>query len=136
MVFAEAAAGNLPGFCLVEPDYGNQSEENPQNIAAGEQFAAKVVNAVMNGPGWETTLLIWTYDEHGGYYDHVPPPRAIPPDDANANTMLDMLDLRPAFLHPPALAQPLADTDPSALACNVTGPGTIPPPGSVSPPRH
>jgi phospholipase C len=57
--------------------------------------------------------------------------------DANANTMLDMLDLRrPAFLHPPALAQPLADTDPNALACNVTGPGTIPPPGSVSPARH
>ena len=49
--------------------------------------------------------------------------------------MLDMLDLRcPAFLRPPQLAQPLLDTDPGALACSVTGPGTIPPPGSVSPP--
>jgi len=54
--FADAAAGNLPGFCLVEPDYGAQSEENPQNIAAGEQFAAQVVNAVMTGPGWGRTL--------------------------------------------------------------------------------
>ena len=55
--------------------------------------------------------------------------------DANANPMLDMLDLRrPAFLAPPPLAQPLLDTDPGALACNVSGPGTIPPPGSVSPP--
>ena len=35
----------------------------------------------MAGPGWPKTVLIWVYDEHGGYYDHVPPPRAIPPDD-------------------------------------------------------
>jgi phospholipase C len=57
--------------------------------------------------------------------------------DANANAMLDMLDLRrPAFLEPPALAQPLLVTDPGALACNVSGPGTIPPPGSVTPPPH
>jgi phospholipase C len=55
--------------------------------------------------------------------------------DANANNMLDMVDLRrPAFLSPPTLAQPLLNTDPSALACSVSGPGTIPPPGSVSPP--
>jgi hypothetical protein len=47
--------------------------------------------------------------------------------------MLDMLDLRrPAFASPPALAQPLAVTDPSALGCSTTGPGTIPPPGSVT----
>ena len=58
--------------------------------------------------------------------------------DANANAMLDMLDLeQPAFLKPPVLAQPLLDADPlSTLACEVMGPGTIPPPGSVSsPPR-
>jgi hypothetical protein len=51
--------------------------------------------------------------------------------------MLDMLDLRdPTFLTPPALAQPLLDTDPGALACNKSGPGAIPPPGSVTPPHH
>jgi len=196
--FADAAAGKLPGFCLVDPDYVHKSEEDPQNIASGEQFAAKVINAVMAGPGWAKTLLVWTYDEHGGYYDHVPPPRAIPPDgipphvpagesaydgfarygfrvpcavvspwarpwyvshrvfdhtsicalvehkwnlaamtyrDANASPLLDMIDLRrPAFIDPPALAQPLLATDPAALSCNSSGPGTIPPPGSVSPP--
>jgi hypothetical protein len=48
--------------------------------------------------------------------------------------MMDMLDLRdPAFREPPALARPLLATDPGALACNATGPGTIPPPGSISP---
>lgn len=55
--------------------------------------------------------------------------------DANARTPLRMLDLhRPAFLTPPTLAQPLVGTDPGALTCLVTGPGTIPPPGSVTPP--
>jgi len=78
--FTDVAAGTLPDYCLVEPDYGTQSEENPQNIAVGEEFAASVINAVINGPDWDRTLLILTYDEHGGYYDHVPPPAAIPPD--------------------------------------------------------
>ena len=55
--------------------------------------------------------------------------------DANAHNMLDMLDLKaPAFLHPPKLARPLLDTDPNAGACNTSGPGIIPPHGSVSPP--
>jgi phospholipase C len=199
--FTDAAAGKLPGFCYVEPNYGNQSEEDPQNIVEGEAFVAQVLDALISGPGWAKTLLIWTYDEHGGYYDHVPPPPAIPPDnippavppgeptyngfaqygfrvpcafispwarpryvshkvfdhssicalveakwnlpamthrDANANNMLDLLDLRkPAFLTPPPLAKPLLSVDPGALACNTSGPGTIPPPGSVTPPhRH
>jgi len=198
--FKDAAAGKLPGFCYVEPDFGKQSEEDPQNIVAGEAFVAQVLNALTSGPGWAKTLLIWVYDEHGGYYDHVPPPPAIPPDnippavppgesayngfaqygfrvpcafispwarpryvshqvfdhssicalveakwnlpamtyrDANAGNMLDLLDLRrPAFLTPPPLAQPLLNVDPGALACNTSGPGTIPPPGSVTPPKR
>jgi phospholipase C len=196
--FTDAAAGALPGLALVEPNYDTQSEEDPQNIAVGEAFAASVIDAVMSGPAWRRTLLIWTYDEHGGYFDHVPPPPALAPDDippevpagesayngfaqygfrvpmavispwsrpgyvshrvndhtsicalveakwnlpamtyrdANAGNLLDMVDLRfPAFLHPPRLAEPLQDSDPSSLACSVTGPGTIPPPGSVTPP--
>jgi len=53
--------------------------------------------------------------------------------DANANNMLDLLDLtRASFLAPPKLARPLLDTHPSALACNTAGPGTIPPPGSIT----
>jgi hypothetical protein len=47
--------------------------------------------------------------------------------------MLDMLDLsKPSFAKPPKLARPLLDTDPHALACNTSGPGTIPPKGSVT----
>jgi phospholipase C len=55
-------------------------EENPQDIAIGEASVALIVNAVMQSPAWPRTLLIWNYDEHGGYYDHVPPPTAIIPD--------------------------------------------------------
>ena len=79
--FADAAAGQLPAFSLVESNTVTQSEENPQDIQFGDQFVAQVVTAVMSSPNWPKTMLIWTYDEHGGYYDHVPPPAAIPPDD-------------------------------------------------------
>ena len=99
--YADCAAGTLPAFSLVDPDFGGldvvggfvpggafpqevraqgEDEENPQNVRYGEAFVARVVNAVMSSPAWERTLLVWVYDEHGGYYDHVPPPRAIPPD--------------------------------------------------------
>jgi phospholipase C len=71
----------------VDPDFDVYSEENPQDIRKGESFAAEVINRVMHGKGWPDTLLIWTYDEHGGYYDHVPPPEAIPPDDVEGRHM-------------------------------------------------
>jgi phospholipase C len=57
-----------------------ESEENPEDVQLGEAFVARIVNAVMSGPAWRRTLLIWFYDEHGGYYDHVPPPSALLPD--------------------------------------------------------
>jgi len=76
----DAAAGKLPALSFVDPNFGHQSEEDPQDIRQGERFAAAIIDAAMHGPGWEKTLLIWTYDEHGGYYDHVAPPTAIEPD--------------------------------------------------------
>jgi phospholipase C len=79
--FADAEGGSLPSVSIVDPDFGKWSEENPQDIQTGEAFSAKVINAVMAGKGWPGTLLIWLYDEHGGYYDHVSPPEACQPDD-------------------------------------------------------
>ena len=79
--FTDCKSGTLPGFSLVDPDFGNSSEEDPQDIQYGDEFLASVVNAVTSGPKWAKTLLVWTYDEHGGYYDHVVPPRAVTPDD-------------------------------------------------------
>jgi phospholipase C len=192
--FSDAAAGTLPAVSLVDPNFDTQSEENPQDVQYGDQFLAQVVSAVMASPQWPHTMLVWCYDESGGYYDHVPPPRAVKPDrvepvlspgdaggsfnrlgfrvpagvvspyarrnyvshvvhdhtsilklveskwnlpaltyrDLKADNLLDAVDLtaRRAFLHPPALSAP---ADPAILAgCLSTGPGTIPPVGSVT----
>jgi phospholipase C len=78
--YADAASGHLRSYTFLEPDYGKGDEENPQDVQVGEEFIAKVVRAVMHSPKWDRTALFITYDEHGGYYDHVPPPRAIAPD--------------------------------------------------------
>jgi phospholipase C len=63
------------------PTDQGETEEDPQNMYYGEAWAYSVVQAVLQSPLWPRTLLIYTYDEHGGYYDHVAPPRAIPPDN-------------------------------------------------------
>lgn len=87
--FRDAAAGTLPSVSIVDPDFASGSEENPQDIQIGEGFAASVIDAVMRGKGWSNTLLIWFYDEHGGYYDHVPPPAAVEPDEVLPHSLLD-----------------------------------------------
>ena len=76
----DVAAGRLPQFTFIDPNYTTTSEENPQDIQLGERFVAQVVQALIRARTWKHTALFLTYDEHGGYYDHVPPPPAIPPD--------------------------------------------------------
>src|SRR5215469_9400714 len=98
--FADADEGNLPGFCIVDPNFDEFSEENPQDVRKGESFAAEVINRVMHGKGWPHTLLIWTYDEHGGYYDHVPPPAAVPPDDVEGRSLVAHPSLLRSVLKP------------------------------------
>jgi phospholipase C len=78
---ADARSGSLPAVSYVDPNILTATEENPQDLALGEYFVSTVVGSLMNSPAWHRTMLVWTYDEHGGYYDHVPPPPAIPPDD-------------------------------------------------------
>jgi phospholipase C len=79
----EASAGTLPSYTFLEPEWsatGNSQHPN-YNVAAGEQLIHDAYYALRNGPAWDQTLLIITYDEHGGCYDHVPPPTgAVPPD--------------------------------------------------------
>ena len=82
--FADCANGTLPEYSWVEPKmlYGGLSDYHPpEDIRAGEQFLAKIYNAVRTSPQWESTALVVMFDEHGGCYDHVPPPAAVPPDD-------------------------------------------------------
>jgi phospholipase C len=112
--FDAAAGGTLPAFSIVDPDYGAFSEENPQDVQDGEGFAAAVVKSVMDGPGWSKTLLIWLYDEHGGYYDHVPPPPAVAPDGVPGTSLAERFPIlrRLPFLKRPLAELKLADAGP------------------------
>jgi phospholipase C len=79
-----AAAGTLPAFTFLEPSWGSTGNSQHPNydVSLGEQFIHDVYEALRSGPGWSQTLLVLTYDEHGGCYDHVPPPwGATPPDN-------------------------------------------------------
>jgi phospholipase C len=101
----DCLTGTLPSVSFVDPEFGLLSdigeplaaipgieaitgklestggdEESPQDMSYGEYWAYQVVSSVLQSPAWARTLLIYTYDEHGGYYDHVPPPAAIAPD--------------------------------------------------------
>jgi phospholipase C len=79
-----ASGGTLASFTFLEPSWGStgNSQHPNYNVALGEQLIHDVYEALRGGPNWAQTLLIVTYDEHGGCYDHVAPPSgATPPDD-------------------------------------------------------
>jgi len=83
---SDMAAGTLPPFALVEPDFsgtgGDRYDEHPPGTPqAGEVWVESIVRALFASPAWSRTVLFITYDEHGGFADSVPPPRACPPDD-------------------------------------------------------
>jgi phospholipase C len=78
--YSDCKAGTLPAYSFLDENYSTQSQENPQDIVLGEQVIYDVVSALASSPSWGKTLLIINYDEHGGYYDHVVPPVALPPD--------------------------------------------------------
>lgn len=81
--------GQLPDYSFIEPNYSDHdgdagallaSDQHPDHdIREGERFIASVYNAIKgNAALWESTALLVTYDEHGGIYDHVPPPACTP----------------------------------------------------------
>jgi phospholipase C len=108
---SDAAAGTLAQYSFLEPSWGSSgnSEHPNYDVALGEQLIQQVYEALRNGPGWNETLLIITYDEHGGCYDHVPPPTsAVAPDDSVGEYGFDFtrFGLRvPAVLVSPLIAE-------------------------------
>jgi phospholipase C len=84
--FTDAQAGMLGQLNLVDPKLGAGAASRndfhpPGDVQQGEKFLSDVVNALMQSPQWPHSALIVTFDEHGGIYDHVPPPPACAPDD-------------------------------------------------------
>jgi phospholipase C len=89
--FADCAAGTLPHVAFVDPRFidensGTSGDDHPHaDIRNGEAFMAGIYHAVTTSPSWQSTLLVFNYDEWGGFYEHVPPPAApIPPADRAA----------------------------------------------------
>jgi phospholipase C len=72
-LYAAARAGTLPAVSWVIPNH-DTSEHPPQSISDGQAYVTRVVNAIMRGPDWGSTAIFVTWDEMGGFYDHVPPP--------------------------------------------------------------
>jgi phospholipase C len=107
---ADAAAGTLPAYSFLEPSWGStgNSQHPIYDVALGEQLIHDVYYALRGGPGWNQTLLIISYDEHGGCYDHVPPPSgATPPDNSPGEYSFDFTRFGvriPAVLVSPLIA--------------------------------
>jgi phospholipase C len=77
-----AAAGDLPAVSWIDPNFfdltfgpaGSNDDHPPSDLHAGQKVVLELFDAIVQSPSWEKTLLLITYDEHGGFYDHVPPP--------------------------------------------------------------
>jgi phospholipase C len=78
----DAAKGDLRDVSWIDPNFvdlsvfdpNSNDDHPPSDVKAGQQLVLDVYEALVNSPGWEDTMLVITYDEHGGFFDHVPPP--------------------------------------------------------------
>ena len=81
----DARNGELAAVSWIDPNFvdfsyygptGSNDDHPPSDVFAGQELVFKLYDALVRGPAWPKTLLVITYDEHGGFYDHVPPPPA------------------------------------------------------------
>jgi len=73
--FAAARAGTLPSVAFVKPLGDANEHPGYTDLLSGERHALELINAVRNGPNWKDAAIIVTYDENGGFWDHVAPPK-------------------------------------------------------------
>ena len=84
----DVANGTLPQVAMIEPGYVDGTDEHPAidpnlpggDVQAGAKYVASLIDALMKSPSWKDSAFILTYDEFGGFYDHVPPKPAVSPD--------------------------------------------------------
>jgi phospholipase C len=88
---SSAAAGTLPSVSFVDPNFtllddGTGNDDHPHaDIRNGDAFLARIFQAVTHSPAWKNTVLIIDFDEWGGFYDHVAPPRAAAPNNLDTD---------------------------------------------------
>jgi phospholipase C len=103
---AKGPAGKFPAYAFIEPSYGGADQNDqhpPTDMRKGEYLIAQVYNALRsNEELWNSTLLVLLYDEHGGFYDHVYPPKTVAPDEHTSEFSFDQYGVRvPAILISP-----------------------------------
>ena len=85
--YADVQRGDLPAYTFIEPRYFSllvwKANDNhpPHDVRQGEYLLAEVYDTLRKSPLWEKSLLVVLYDEHGGFFDHVPPPDSVPNPD-------------------------------------------------------
>jgi phospholipase C len=72
--YTDVAGGNLPAVAFIKPLGADTEHPGYATLMSGQQHVADLVSAIQNSPSWQDTAIIITYDEHGGRWDHVPPP--------------------------------------------------------------
>jgi phospholipase C len=87
---ADCKADTLPQVAIVEPPYSSADDHPTHDPRRGQQFLGFVMDSLLQSPSWKSTALILTYDEHGGFFDHVPPPAS----PEGAGEPWDVLGLR------------------------------------------
>ncbi|MEU1688493.1 alkaline phosphatase family protein [Micromonospora sp. NPDC005707] len=71
--YDDAAKGQLPAVSFIAP--AGDSEHPPGSIRAGQNLVRTLVTQLMRSPDWDSSAFLWSYDDWGGWYDHVPPPQ-------------------------------------------------------------
>jgi phospholipase C len=89
-------AGRLPAVTFVDPSAGPLSEQPPLSVTTGESWALTVIHAIESSPVWNSTVVFLTWDEGGGFYDHVVPPTM---DTLGDGFRVPMLVISPFTLH-------------------------------------
>jgi phospholipase C len=118
----DAALGRLPAVSFVDPrftvsddDLGNDDHPHA-DVRAGDAFLADTFLAVANGPEWPNTVFIATYDEWGGFFDHVAPPRAAAPNTVDPDVVDGKALL--GFRVPAVVASPFSRGDVDSPSVN------------------
>lgn len=125
---SDAASGNLPNVAFVDPWYtttddGTGNDDHPHaDIRRGDAFLAQTFQAVATGPNWKHTVFIVNFDEWGGFFEHVAPPRATAPNNVDPDLVNGKALL--GFRVPTVIASPFTRGTPSSPT--VIGHGTTP----------
>ena len=72
---SDIKAGKLPSVSWLMPAEDSESEHPPYNVSVGEHMVVSAINTVMQSAYWNSTAIFVTFDDYGGWYDHVPPPQ-------------------------------------------------------------